>query len=489
MATRTIEYLQSLVRELAKLPSEVEWVEFKCNNKDPERIAEYISGLSNVAALFEKPKAYLVWGIEDDTHEISGSNFEYRKMKKGNEELEAWLARMINPKINFKFFEVPMGNNITVVLLEIPCAETETTKFGATAYIRVGTNLKPLVGYKDKEMELWRIFDTTPYELRIAASNMMEDEIVLFLEYPRYYDKMELPIPRNRDKVFEDLNNEKFIKKNDAGNWDITNLGALMIAKDLKKFDNLARRTVRVIWYKGISRLEAVREKEFSGGYAFAYEDIVQYIMTIIPQEEVIVEATRKSIFSFPEIAIRELIANIMIHQSLEQRGTNPMVEVFENRIEFSNAGAPLISIDRIVDTVPVSRNENMAGFMHKCGICEERGSGYDKIVTATSRNEMLAPRIENQNNQFTKVILFAKVPFDITTKEDRIRTCYMQACLAYVNFGAIGNSDIREVFGLTDKESYKSSRVIKDTVDVGLIKPLDENTAPRYMKYIPHWV
>ena len=75
MATRSIEYLQSLVRELAKLPSEVEWVEFKCNNKDPERIAEYISGLSNVAALFEKPKAYLVWGIEDDTHEISGTNF------------------------------------------------------------------------------------------------------------------------------------------------------------------------------------------------------------------------------------------------------------------------------------------------------------------------------------------------------------------------------------------------------------------------------
>lgn len=110
------------------------------------------------------------------------------------------------------------------------------------------------------------------------------------------------------------------------------------------------------------------------------------------------------------------------------------------------------------------------------------------KFVSATSRNEMLAPRIENQNNQFTKVVLFAKVPFDITTKEDRIRTCYMQECLAYFNFGAIGNSDIREVFGLTDKESYKSSRVIKDTLDAGLIKPLDENTAPRYMKYIPHW-
>ena len=166
--------------------------------------------------------------------------------------------------------------------------------------------------------------------------------------------------------------NEKFIVKNDAGNWNVTNIGALMIAKDLKKFENLHRRSVRVIWYKEKSRLNAIREKEFTGGYAFSHEDIVQYIMTIIPQEEIIVEATRKSIVSFPEIAIRELLANAMIHQDLQQRGTNPMVEVFQNRIEFSNAGAPLVAIDRIVDSVPVSRNENIAGFMHKCGICEE---------------------------------------------------------------------------------------------------------------------
>jgi len=488
MARRTTEYLQSLVRELSKLSSETEWVEFKCNNKDPGRIAEYISGLSNAAALAEKPKAYLVWGVEDATHEIVGTDFEYRKMKKGNEELEAWLVRMINPKINFKFYEVAMDDDITVVLLEIPSAETEPTKFASTAYIRIGTNLKPLVGYKEKEMELWRLFDTTPYELRIAASNMIEDDTVMLLDYSKYYDKLETPIPRNREKVLDDLTNEKFIKKNSAGNWDITNFGALMIAKDLKKFDQLIRRTVRVIWYKNSNRLEAVRENEFVGGYSFSHEEIVQYIMTIIPQEEVIIGSKRRSVVSFPEIAIRELIANIMIHQSLKQRGTNPMIEVFSDRIEFSNAGAPLVAIDRIVDTVPVSRNENIAGFMHKCGICEERGSGYDKIVAATSQNAMLAPRVENQNNQFTKVVLFAKMPFEITTKEDRVRTCYMQACLAYVNFSAIANADIRNLFGLSDKERHKSSRIIMDTIKAGLIKPIDETTAPRYMKYVPHW-
>lgn len=186
----------------------------------------------------------------------------------------------------------------------------------------------------------------------------------------------------------------------------------------------------------------------------------------IIPQEEVIVDATRKSIISFPEIAIRELLANAMIHQDLQQRGTNPMVEIFSNRIEFSNAGGPLLAIERIVDTVSVSRNENIAGFLHRCGICEERGSGYDKIIEATGKNKLLAPRIKNQSNQFTKAILFAKIPFEMITKKDRIRTCYMQACLAYVNCNAINNSDIRAVFGLSSKESYKASRVIKDSLE-----------------------
>ena len=314
MSITSIEYLQSLVRELIKLPSETEWVEFKCNNKEPQLIGEYISALSNSATLCGRTKGYLVWGISDSQHEIIGTEFQHRKMKKGNEELEAWLSRMVSPRINFKFYEIPMDKK-RVVMIEIPCAEKQPVQFAGVEYIRIGTNKKKLKEYPDKERELWQAFDSTPYELRLAKSNVMEEELVILLDYPKYYDKMEMPIPRNRDKVLDDLQNEKFILRNDAGNWDITNMGALMIAKDLKKFDNLHRRSVRVIWYKENSRLDAIREKDFVGGYAFSYEEIVQYIMTIIPQEEVIVDATRKSVISFPEIAIREMLANIMIHQ------------------------------------------------------------------------------------------------------------------------------------------------------------------------------
>ncbi len=492
MSERSTEYYRGLVRSLAALPTEVEWVEFKVNNQDPERIAKYISGLSNVATLYDKTNAYIVWGIDDGTHNITGTTFEYRKAKKGNIELELWLAQQINPKIDFSFHEIPFenenGDPIHVTLLEIPCAEGEPTRYGSVGYIRVGSNLKPLADFKEKEAELWRKFDKTPYEKRMAYMEATDEDVVALLDYPGYYKKIELPIPANREKVLRDLKDEKFICKNEAGSWDITNYGALMIAADLKKFEGLSKRSVRVIRYPDKSRLGGISEHEFSAGYVISFEEIVSYIMTVIPQEEIMEGSIRKKQYSFPEKAIRELLANVMVHQALDQRGTNPMVEIFSDRIEFSNSGAPLVAVERIVDTVPLSRNESMAGFMHRCGICEERGSGYDKIIAATSANALLAPKIENQNNQFTKVTLYSKIPFELTTKEDRIRTCYMLACLAFVTSGAISNADIRAAFGLPEKDKVKASRIIRDTIEAELIKPVDSATAPRYMKYVPFW-
>lgn len=492
MIERSIEYYQELVRSLAALPTEVEWIEFKVNNKDPERIAKYISGLSNAATLSDRTTAYIVWGIEDDNHKVIGTDFEYRKAKKGNMELELWLAQQINPKIGFSFHEVPFqdetGNPFHVTLIEIPCAESEPTRFGSVSYIRIGSNLKPLSEFKEKEAELWRKFDKTPIEKRMAYTEASDNDIVTLLDYPGYYRKLSWPIPGNRDKVLQDLSDEKFIYKNDGGTWDITNFGALMIASNLTKFERLSKRAVRVIRYADKSRLDGISEREFTSGYVISFEDIVAYIMAVIPQEEIMEGGIRRQKFSFPESAIRELLANTLVHQALDQYGTSPMVEIFADRIEFSNAGAPLVAIERIIDTVPLSRNENMAGFMHRCGICEERGSGYDKIIAATSANALLAPKIENQNNQFTKVTLFSRIPFELTAKEDRIRTCYMFACLAFVNSSAITNADIRSAFGLEETDKVKASRVIRDTIGANLIKPVDPSTAPRYMKYVPFW-
>lgn len=488
MVLKNREYVESLLKELIKLPCETEWIEFKVNKSEPQMIGEYISALSNAAALLKKSNAYLIWGIDDKTHEIIGTDFNYRLAKKGNEELESWLSRLLEPKINFKFNELFIGNK-KIVILDIDKAITRPISFMGQEFIRIGSNKKKLKDYPEKERELWRVFDENVSELRIAKHNLSFDEVLDVLDFVSYYRSLGFGLPKNKDKIESDFLNEKFIIKTTQEMYDITNLGALLLARDVTKFETIAHKYVRVIWYKDKSKLETIREQEFLGGYILEYENIINYIMTIIPQEEVIENSIRKSKFSYPEIAIREIVANILIHQDIEKKGTSPMVEVFSNRIEFSNLGAPLVSIDRIIDTVPLSRNESIAKMMRKCGICEERGSGYDKIINSLSEYNLLAPKIENQNNQFTKVTLYSKIPFELINKEDKIRTCYMYACLMYIYGEAINNNSIRKIFGLDEKYKYKISRVIKDTLEKGLIKIVDENTAPRYMKYVPFWV
>ncbi|AQQ71717.1 hypothetical protein SMSP2_02095 [Limihaloglobus sulfuriphilus] len=91
MTARNTEYLRSLVNELRKLPTECEWVEFKHNNSKKEDIGSYLSALSNSAALQGKSSAYVVWGIDNKTHDIVGTTFLPHQVKIGNEELENWL--------------------------------------------------------------------------------------------------------------------------------------------------------------------------------------------------------------------------------------------------------------------------------------------------------------------------------------------------------------------------------------------------------------
>lgn len=483
MNFKSEDYMRSLVLELKSLPTECEWVEFKVNNKDPQKIGEYISALSNSATLLGRENAYILWGVNDKTHEVEGTFFDYKNSKKGNEELESWLTRLLNPRIEIKFYEVMFGDK-KVVVLDISKAQKQPTKFSGEEYIRIGSIKKNLAEYPEKERQLWRAFDSTPAELKIAKSHIDFEEVLKELDYKNYYEKLELALPDSYSKIEDDFIGEKFIKKNDAGRFDITNLGALLLGNDIKKFDELTGKGVRVIHYKDKTKMETINEKRFLKGYVVEFPNIVEYILEKISTEK-INGALREKEYSYPPIAIREIIANILIHQDIDQKGTSPMIEIFSDRIEFSNAGIPLVNVERIIDTVPISRNENLAGFMHRCGICEERGSGYDKVMYSLSKVKMLAPKVEIQSDKFTKVTLYSKTPYELITKEDKIRTCYMFACLLYVQGEALDNSVVRELF---DIDKHKSSRIIKDVIAHNLVKAVDENTAPRYMKYIPFW-
>lgn len=132
------DYIAGLVNELRKLPSETEWVEFKQDNDCPGEIGEYISALSNSAALLGKTNAYMVWGVDDKTHEIIGTVFDPNRKRVGKEELESWLLQRLSPRIHFRFFYLDVEEK-PVTLLEIAAAFQHPVKFQHQEFIRVGS--------------------------------------------------------------------------------------------------------------------------------------------------------------------------------------------------------------------------------------------------------------------------------------------------------------------------------------------------------------
>jgi len=480
------DYLISLVQELRKQPVETEWLEFKHNNDNPQEIGEYISALANSAALCGKAEAFLVWGIDDQTRAIVGTTFAPHLAKVGNEELENWLLRLLEPKIDFRFFTLTVEGQ-PLVLLRIGRAFRHPVRFQGQEFVRVGSYKKKLKDFSEKERALWRIFDQTPFEALIAASNITSDQVLRLLDYPAYFELLERPLPDTKQNLLEALGADALIAPSEAGGWDITQLGAILFAKRLNDFPSLKRKAVRVIVYRGVSRVETLREQEENRGYASGFEGLIGFINGLIPTNEVIQQALRRTVPMYPELAIRELVANALIHQDFFITGAGPMVEIFADRLEISNPGVPLVDTQRFLDSPPRSRNEDLAALMRRFGVCEERGSGVDKVVFQTEYFQLPAPIFEVVGDN-TRAVLFAHRPLAKMDKEDRVRACYLHACLRYVNRDFMTNTTLRERFGIEPHNSATASRLIKEALGAGAIRPYDESAARKLMKYVPYW-
>ncbi len=487
MIIRDIEYLKSLVKEIIKLPNETEWIEFKHNNDEPQMIGEYISAIANSTALNGKINGYMIWGVDDKTHELLGTTFSPSLAKKGNQELENWLLGNLEPKIDFRFYELEI-NDKNIVLLEINPAYRHPVKFNGIEYIRVGSYKKNLKDLSEKERELWRVFDKVPFEKQIAVDNIGVAEVLDYLEFTKYFELLKRPLPENRDGIIEALIADDMISKLDNGKYAITNLGAILFAKDLNKFTHLKRKAVRVIQYKDNSKIKTLKEIEGKKGYAVGFENLIEYINNIIPSNEVIKQAFRETTPMYPELSIRELVANALIHQDFSQTGNSVMIEIYANRLEVTNPGEPLVDTDRFLDTPPKSRNEILASFMRRINICEERGSGIDKIVFETEFYQLPAPIFEATNG-YTRSILFAHKELKDMHKGDKIRACYLHCCLRYIQNDYMTNTSLRERFDIDVKNRSMVSKIINETLESGKILIYDDSVGSKARTYIPSWV
>ncbi|MXZ26973.1 MAG: transcriptional regulator [Gammaproteobacteria bacterium] len=476
----------AIVRNLCRPDGETEWIEYKRNYVNPEEVGRYISALANGAALNEEPFGYLMWGVVDKTGELVGTTFDPKTAKKGNEPLETWLLRLLNPKIQFGFHVVEVDDN-RIVVAEVHAAVNVPVIFRNVDYIRVGSVTKPLREVPERERALWRIFDKTPYEGRVNLDGMEASDALGLLDWPAYFRLLKFPVPQDLALAAGTLSSDGLLRQNEANSWGVANLGALLFAEDLGNFPVLARKTVRVIQYPGKSRMETTREHVFNSGYASGFERLIDYMDALLPSREVIHNGIRENVAAFPNVAVRELIANMLIHQDLAATGTGPMVEVFADRIEISNPGESLVAAERMIDAPPRSRNEAMAGLMRRIGICEERGSGIDKAMLSIELAQLPPPLFETPPGA-TRVTVFARRDFKEMSKMDRIRAVYQHSCLRYIMGEKTTNATLRERFGISNANSAVVSRLLGDALKAGVIVIEDEAAGFRSRAYIPFW-
>ena len=473
----------ALLARLAAEPSESEWIEFKHNHASPDDIGKYISALSNSVMLAERERGYLVFGVENNTRKLLGTKMTLAEKKKGGENLINWLSRMIEPRIHMEFLDFECkGKSFAVIIIE-PTYD-RPVEFKSEPYIRIGENTKKLRDYPQKMRAIWLATGKRRFEDGVAYSHASEKDVFDLLDVEAYYTLTERPKERTKAQRIETIIKAGALLKNIEGSYDILNLGAILLAKDITKFPSVSNKAARVVKYSGTNRRKSEFEKQGVRGYAVGFAGMMKFTMRHLDLgQERIVDGVRITKM-LPPVAVEEVVANALVHQDFTAIGVGPLVEIFDNRVEVSNPGSPLIDTERMIDERK-SRNEKLASAMRELGICEERGGGLDKTLLELEAYGLPAPYFL-PSKEGLRVVMFCETDFRKLNKGDRINICFYHCVIRWIEHDYMSNSSLRERFGLSKKQYQTATAVINDTIKAGKIAPADTSQAKRSAKYVP---
>lgn len=371
-----------------------------------------------------------------------------------------------------------------VLVFRIPSRPRGTAYHLEGRYLmRSGEALVPMT-----EDQLRRIFsEGQPDWLEEPSRSGLDAQTVIeLLDTQTFFELLTLPYPTDQRGVLERLQQERLIDES-GGSFSVRRLGALLLARRLGDFPDVARKAPRVVVYEGTSKLNTRLDQTGGRGYAVGFQGLVRFVMTQLPQNEVIEDALRKEVKLVSEEVIRELLANALIHQDFQLGGASVMIEIYTNRVEISNPGEPIVPVERFIDGYQ-SRNERLADLMRRLHICEEKSSGIDRVVRAAELFQLPAPEFRAGHRR-TEVVIHGPRPFDEMDRNDRVRACYQHAALRWVMAERMTNQSLRERFGLPDSKAAIVSQVIAAATEAGLIKA-DESVggSRKYARYLPFW-
>lgn len=362
--------LHSVVQELCSYPQELEWFEFKENWYEPAAIGEYISALSNSAAYEGKAYGYFVWGINDKTHDIVGTKFDFNLDVK-NEPFKHYLARQLAPDINFQFIEDFIDGK-RIVMLVVPAAKVVPTSFAKERYIRIGSSKENIRKFPEKEAYL---FDVLRHGYPTVENISSAYQDLTFEKLFIYYGAKGLTL---KSDTFE----KNLSLLTEDGKYNI-------LAQLLSDNSHIP---IRVSIFEGASKADKLYSvREF--GYQcllYSLDDVLRYgdVLNIIQADEMKRVVERKEVPLFENEAFREAIINAFVHNKWTT-GDEPMITVYSDRIEILSRGSipPGQTIDGFYAGESVPVNRKLSEIFLQLRLSEKTGRGIPTIINRYGKN------------------------------------------------------------------------------------------------------
>ena len=479
---RAKEFLDHSLGKVPQEVNELDWKETLSPKND--KLCQHICAFANLPG-----GGFLVFGIEDKTALPKGINQNEAAIIV--EKLASLCRDGVTPLVVIDH-SVEEYSGVSLLFVHIKESAVKPVHLASKtiedSYIRSGGTTR-----KASRPEIGGLMlnSKTPVFEELHASKLKNQvEVMTVLDYATIHKLLKKPVPSNADEILYWMRDEKMVVDVDNAGYYITNFGALASAHNLNDFDGLSRKSIRVVKYEGRNKSAGSKEYPGSKGYAIGFEGLIEFVKSLLPGSEIIKHALREETSVYPEIALREIIANALIHQDFTIRGSGPMIEIFEDRIEISNPGRllPTKKIDRLIRTSPESRNEILAAAFRRYNICEERGSGFEKSVRAIELYGLPPLKFLETENSF-KVIMYSPKKFAEMSVQERIEACYQHSVIQYFGNDGMTNTSLRHRFGMHDKQASQISRLIRDAIDEGRIKSKDpDSESKKFTIYLPYW-
>lgn len=388
--------LHKKLDELCVLPSETEWVEFKHNNDKPEEIGEYLSAIANGAALNGKQTGYIIWGIADGSHEVVGTSFEPKRAKIGNEELENWLLRLLNPRIDFTIHEFRRGE-LPVVLFEIQAANSTPVRFKGEAYIRVGSYKKKLKDYPEKERKLWQILSSTreDWSAQVVDGADLDDLDPQVIAFARTQYKEKHP---QRAAEIDDWDDATFLNKARVCiGGKVTRTALLLLGRE-EAVHFLSPAQARITW---VLRDEKNLEKDyqhFDLPLILAGDKVLAKIRNLTVRHLPSGTLFPHEVTQYDPWVMRETLHNCIAHQDYTLGGRINVVETPDTLL-FTNPGSFIPgTVEEMInaDAPPeIYRNPFLAQVMVNLNMIDTIGSGIKRMFTRQRERSFPMPDYE----------------------------------------------------------------------------------------------